>query len=309
MADIYENLKERSEDVKNETRYLKNTALRIGQLFFDIIEWVKGIYNELKNFIPLSGTELNRPVTGNITVSNDKGLVSSTGKLIGFDVNGDPTVATASDLTQTKKDLTQTKDDLTQTKKDLTQTKEDLTQAKKDLTQTKNDLTQTNNNLKIHIDDNNIHFVDLELDPDIDNLNDDAYTFETSYGPTSLHAKYRNWLFQTHGGLAPHDFISQTKIDPDGIKRRKKTNNTWSDWEPIIGTSGGTDTVIEDAPADNQAYVRYNNIWVSIGYLHDYNEDYSDDYSSPDVDVDTEGLSNIQLTDSEIIFDAAGNLI
>ena len=44
-------------------------------------------------------------------------------------------------------------------------------------------------------------------------------------------------------------------------------------------------------------------------YLYDYNEDYSDDYSSPDVDGDTEGLSNIQLTDSEIIFDAAGNLI
>ena len=463
MADIYEDLKDRTEEVKNETRPQKNAAQRIGKLFFDIVEWVKGINNELKNelknFIPLSGTESNRPVTGNIAVSNGKGFVSSTGKSIGFDANGNPTVATVSDFNQLKSKtdnhiennsvhfinldgnpdydnladgaylfyessgsgqsfthiiifLFQFSDKHSTGVGDLT-TQIRFRSGTIEYREKKKSIygdwkpIQDNTVLNNHIENNNVHFVDLELDPDIDNLNDDVYIYETSYGPTSLHAKYRNWLFQTHGGLAPYDFISQIKIDPDGIKRRQKINSgVWSDWVPITDggsgiidlgrnpdldnledgdykysttvskpvyrensyrliqthSSGGnvttvkqlrfsdsidvrtsyfnpylqqtiwsdwepiTDSIIvvdelgnsttsaisqaitthyinklqseiddlqkiinnvsqqgiEDAPADNYVYARYNNTWVPIGYLCDYNNDYNDDYSSPD---------------------------
>ena len=42
------------------------------------------------DFIPRTGTVTNKPVTGDIEMSNDTGLVSPTGKRIGFDANGNP---------------------------------------------------------------------------------------------------------------------------------------------------------------------------------------------------------------------------
>ena len=46
--------------------------------------------NNIPDCVPLTGTEANKPVTGDILVSDNKGLLSSTGKKIGFDDNGNP---------------------------------------------------------------------------------------------------------------------------------------------------------------------------------------------------------------------------
>ncbi len=53
MADILNELKSRSEDIKNETRTQKNAALRVGQLFVDIVNYLKGLFESIENILTI----------------------------------------------------------------------------------------------------------------------------------------------------------------------------------------------------------------------------------------------------------------
>ena len=55
---------------------------------------VKDVVDSIDSLLTRFGTKPNKPVTGDILVANGKGLVSSTGKKIGFDERGNPTFET-----------------------------------------------------------------------------------------------------------------------------------------------------------------------------------------------------------------------
>ena len=105
-------LTSRWSEIRDEVIENQNSAERVGIAGLKTINYLDGMETRLSdleesqsggdvlpsdNYIPLSGTKPGKRVMGDIEMSNDTGLVSPTGKRIGFDANGNP-INTITDL-------------------------------------------------------------------------------------------------------------------------------------------------------------------------------------------------------------------
>ena len=158
--------------------------------------------------------------------------------------------------------------------------------------------------LNKHKEDSSVHFISLDCEPDYDNLSDGAYfiNFNSGIGQSAVHVT--EFLFQTSDVYSSgKGNVTIQIIFRNGIGYREKKDNVWSDLVSITGGTTvennlGTSTTsaisqyittyyiqslqqkisslqdeldtrpigIEDAPADNNMYVRYNNMWVLIEF-------------------------------------------
>ncbi len=168
--------------------------------------------------------------------------------------------------------------------------------------------------LTTHTQNKKVHFTDLGDNPNIDNITDGAYTGQTVTGTGPFAKRSTFFLFQDSDSNI--NVTTQVRITTAGVGSRGKSGTgSYSEWKPIgsdnnytdedkekvdklvingdgtkyLGDDGNYKEVpaggIEEAPKDDNLYVRWNEIWVSIGrvvQLKSYSSAYSSAYPAVD---------------------------